>query len=598
MEEVEKAHRAAVESCHRVLNLLSQSQDQVQSTILLAETGDAVSRFKRVVSLLSNSSGHGRVRIVNKVQSSSNHNLFSDNQLVSKMDRSPNPPHLLQRNILENRQQVLESSSRNPLQITQRSLLENQFGSQASSSSQCQFLQLHQQNDPRFQLHQQMKLQADMFRRSHSTINLKFESSSHTPSASTARSFLSSLSMDGSVASFDGKSFHLIGGPASSDPVNLHPPPKRRCVCRGEDGNGKCATSGRCHCSKRRKLRVKRSIKVPAISNKLADIPPDDYSWRKYGQKPIKGSPHPRKNSCNIMQGVLQVQQHEGLPCKEACRKVLGRPHDAHCYLRRRAQPCQAAYPVCSDIEDLEISSLASPSANHLTYHPSFWGDCATSSSGQSMSFSKVQHLFYNSPLTSRMPLQPDNSMPLDNEDSYSVASTALSIRTLKGGTTVASAPAFRCSERAEKRKEFYFKLEQKHQALEAEKIQSEARGREEQEAALRKLRKSLIFKANPMPSFYREGPPPKIELKKVPPTRAKSPNLTRRKSYGDAKTTEEDNCNGGCGRFHRHSQGTNREATKKLQNSPENIKGKEGLKSKSLAVATNRASAGVTLQM
>lgn len=43
-----------------------------------------------------------------------------------------------------------------------------------------------------------------------------------------------------------------------------------------------------------RKLRVKRSIKVPAISNKLADIPPDEYSWRKYGQKPIKGSPHPR----------------------------------------------------------------------------------------------------------------------------------------------------------------------------------------------------------------------------------------------------------------------------------------------------------------
>ncbi|KAJ0091353.1 hypothetical protein Patl1_14903 [Pistacia atlantica] len=42
------------------------------------------------------------------------------------------------------------------------------------------------------------------------------------------------------------------------------------------------------------KHRVKRSIKMPAISNKLADIPPLYYSWRKYGQKPIKGSPHPK----------------------------------------------------------------------------------------------------------------------------------------------------------------------------------------------------------------------------------------------------------------------------------------------------------------
>ncbi|GJV09582.1 probable WRKY transcription factor 7 [Tanacetum coccineum] len=69
---------------------------------------------------------------------------------------------------------------------------------------------------------------------------------------------------------------------------------KRKCNSV-DDSHTKCTnSSGRCHCTKKRKSRMKRVVRVPAISLKMADIPPDDYSWRKYGQKPIKGSPHPR----------------------------------------------------------------------------------------------------------------------------------------------------------------------------------------------------------------------------------------------------------------------------------------------------------------
>lgn len=79
----------------------------------------------------------------------------------------------------------------------------------------------------------------------------------------------------------------------------------------------KCSSSpsGRCHCTKKRKSRVKRVIRVPAVSSKMADIPSDEYSWRKYGQKPIKGSPHPRGYyKCSSMRGCPARKHVERAP--------------------------------------------------------------------------------------------------------------------------------------------------------------------------------------------------------------------------------------------------------------------------------------------
>ena len=252
MEEVEAANKEAVESCHGVLNLLSQQTSDPKS--LLVETREAVIKFKRVTSLLTR--GLGGQRKIKKL----NNNyykfispllpqyIFLESPICSNNAITGCTPVLAPKPL-----QVIPPAAPSygeqrpvhppPMMLNQKMCVDKSFlelkppSLRAVDQKPYQFIRNHQQG---------------VYYRSNSGLNLKFDGSGgggscYSPSVSNgSRSFVSSLSMDGSVTDYDRNSFHLIGLPQGSDHMSQH---SRRTSC---SGSLKCGNKSKCHCSKKR----------------------------------------------------------------------------------------------------------------------------------------------------------------------------------------------------------------------------------------------------------------------------------------------------------------------------------------------------------
>ncbi|KAI3782255.1 hypothetical protein L2E82_12295 [Cichorium intybus] len=148
------------------------------------------------------------------------------------------------------------------------------------------------------------------------------KSATDTTTSSSSRStnsssLVSPLAAGEEATVSNGKQFSCLGIVAPAPAFSSRKPPlpsSHRKRCRADRPSVSLQGSGTkhysvshsgCHCCKRRKLASKREIRrVPITGSKVTSIPADDFSWKKYGEKRIDGSPYPRVYyKCNTGKG-------------------------------------------------------------------------------------------------------------------------------------------------------------------------------------------------------------------------------------------------------------------------------------------------------
>ncbi|URE23715.1 WRKY [Musa troglodytarum] len=162
---------------------------------------------------------------------------------------------------------------------------------------------------------------------------------------------------------------------------------------------GKAAFDGNVTCFFIKKNQVKKVVCIPAptaASNRHSGevVPSDLWAWRKYGQKPIKGSPYPRSQASKIGASASKTSGHDpksAAALKEDEPKETANGSDA-LFVKGEVAEKGIHHPAEADEYDGALERSCKPAVIPESSHPDdFFADLAElETDPMSLIFSKV----------------------------------------------------------------------------------------------------------------------------------------------------------------------------------------------------------------